>query len=361
MQPANLNYDFIRGIILLLLGAGFLGWLMIRALKHSEDPAQLVFKWVLTALLIAGMVWHVAPTVGAGGYVAIGGIFQTLACGLALAVIWRRSLASIIAKPFGALYDGGGAPIEPRPYYSVTEAKRKKGQYLEAIAEIRRQLDQFPTDLTGQMMLAEIQAENLNDLPGAEITIQRLCAQPGHPPRNLALALYSLADWHLKFALDCEAARQDLQQIRDMFPDTELALIAAQRIAHLAGTERLLERHDRKPVAVPESVKNLGLLSSTAHLRRAEADPARLALEYVKHLQEHPLDTEAREKLAIIYADHFGRLELAADQLGQLIDQPNQPGKLVAQWLNLLADLQLRHGADYNTVRQTLEQIVQLF
>jgi len=122
-----------------------------------------------------------------------------------------------------------------------------------------------------------------------------------------------------------------------------------------------LERHDRKPVAVPESVKNLGLLSSTAHLQPAEADPARLALEYVKHLQEHPLDTEAREKLAIIYADHFGRLELAADQLGQLIEQPNQPVKLVAQWLNLLADLQLRHGADYNTVRQTLEQIVEQY
>ena len=52
---------------------------------------------------------------------------------------------------------------------------------------------------------------------------------------------------------------------------------------------------------------------------------------------------------------------MAADQLGQLIEQPNQPVKLVAQWLNLLADLQLRHGADYNTVRQTLEQIVEQY
>jgi len=33
----------------------------------------------------------------------------------------------------------------------------------------------------------------------------------------------------------------------------------------------------------------------------------------------------------------------------------------VAHWLNLLADLQIRHGADYDTVRETLEKIVERF
>jgi hypothetical protein len=78
----------------------------------------------------------------------------------------------------------------------------------------------------------------------------------------------------------------------------------------------------------------------------------------VKHLEQHPLDTEARENLAIIYADHYRRLDLATDQLEQLIQGPNQPAKLITHWLNLLADLQIRGGAAYETVRDTLQRIV---
>jgi hypothetical protein len=44
-----------------------------------------------------------------------------------------------------------------------------------------------------------------------------------------------------------------------------------------------------------------------------------------------------------------------------LIETPNQPAKRVAHWLNLLADLQVQHGADYETVRGTLEKIVERF
>src|SRR6185295_15285044 len=108
----------------------------------------------------------------------------------------------------------------------IAEAKRKRGQYTEAIAEIRKQLVRFPTDLIGQMMIAEIQAEELNDLPGAELTIRRLCDQPGHAPRNVAHALSTLADWHLKYELNRDAARVDLQQIIERFPDSELSLAA---------------------------------------------------------------------------------------------------------------------------------------
>jgi hypothetical protein len=130
----------------------------------------------------------------------------------------------------------------------------------------------------------------------------------------------------------------------------------------LGGTEKnLLEAHDRQPLAVPEGVKNIGLLETSGHLAPAEIDPAQLAADYVKHLEQHPLDTEVREKLAIIYADHYQRLDLAAGELEQLIEQPNQPSKRVAHWLNLLADLQIRHGADYDTVRGTLEKIVDRF
>jgi len=63
----------------------------------------------------------------------------------------------------------------------------------------------------------------------------------------------------------------------------------------------------------------------------------------------------------VIYADHYQRLDLAADQLDQLIACPNQPVRSVVRWVNLLADLQIRHSADYETVRQTVQRIADLY
>jgi hypothetical protein len=139
-------------------------------------------------------------------------------------------------------------------------------------------------------------------------------------------------------------------------------LQAAQRVAHLGGTEeQWLASLDRQPLAVPEGVKSAGLRDSMKDLIPDETDPARLAADYVKHLEQHPLDTEAREKLAVLYAGHYQRLDLAAGELNQLIETPNQPAKRVAHWLNLLVDLQVQRGADYETVRGTLERIIERF
>ena len=104
-----------------------------------------------------------------------------------------------------------------------------------------------------------------------------------------------------------------------------------------------------------------GCSQSSEFLQPKDMNPGEQAAAYVKHLEQHPLDTEVREKLAILYADHYQRLDLATGELKQLIEYPNQPAKRVAHWLNLLADLQVRHGADYDTVRETLEMIIERF
>jgi tetratricopeptide (TPR) repeat protein len=362
VAPNRSLFDILLSLGSLALFLGLIGWVMWRCLKRSKEPGQLITKWVLTLVVFTWMIWKVIPMVARGGYEgAFMGIPLTAASGLILAIIWRHSIAGIIAKPFAALYDGGDAEVEPQAYYSIAEAKRKRGHYHEAVAAVRQQLEKFPTDFTGQLLLAEIQAENLNDLPGAEVTIQRLCQQPGHAPRNVAYAFNTLADWHLKYSVDRDAARADLQRIVDLFPDSELALVAEQRIGHLAGTDYMLATHDRPQVHLPEGVKNVGLLQSSQHLTPTGRDPATVAGEYVRHLEQHPQDTEAREKLAVIYADHFQRLDLAADQLQQLIDQPNQPARQVVHWLNLLADLQIRHGAGYDPAWQTLAQIIERY
>jgi tetratricopeptide (TPR) repeat protein len=354
----QLQGEMVRGTILLIVGLLAAGAFVTWTIVVAEDRPQRIVKWLITIPVLVFLFWKVGAIVGQGGYAAgFVGIPLTAACGLVLAIIWAGEFAGLAARPLTSLFDGGSVPPEPRPLYSVAQARQKQGRPFEAIAEVQKQLAMFPTDFEGQMLLAQIQAEDLKDLPAAESTIQNLCAQSGHAPRNIVFALYSMADWHLAIGRNAEAARRNLENVLELLPDTEFALGAAQRIAHLGTAEMLLSPDDPKKFAVPESVHNLGLVREQ-HSPPPEKDPVQLASEYVKHLQQHPLDTEAREKLAGIYARHYGRLDLAADELEQMIAQPHQPAKLLARWLNLLADFQAESGAGYETVKQTLQRII---
>ena len=349
-------------VFFLLVIVGFAGWILFRSLKRSESPPKLVFKWIFTLFMFGIMFFVIAPQFGKGGFAAISAIGMAGIWGIVMTITWRDSLIDLVANPMASLYDGGREEVEPRPYYSIAISKRKLNKPFEAIVEIRKQLAKFPNDFEGVTLLASIQAEDTKDLPSAEITLNHFCDLKNAPPKQVAAALTQLADWHLKIGQDADSARAVLEKIIARFPETALADQAAQRIAHLGGTEKiLLAAHDRQAVFVPEGVKNAGLLDSTAFLRPAEDDPEKLAADYVKHLEQHPLDTEAREKLAILYARHYKRLDLAMNELMQLVEEPNQPVKRVAHWLNLLADLQIHGGADYDTVRETLEKIVERF
>ena len=368
MQPATTN-SFLE--ILYKIGywgafAAIIAWILWRWAKKSHDLTLLFTKWLLTvpaivSLFFLGRYLDKGIDGGLDYAVAFISVIWAAITGLYLAILWRGSIAGVIAKPFGVLYDGGDREIDPQALYSVAESKRRKSDYAGAVADIRKQLQKFPTDFTGQIMLAEIQAEHLNDLPAAEMIIQRFCQQPNHAPRNIAYALNTLADWHLKISVDPDLAREALKKIMELLPDTEFALLAEQRIGHLATREHLMSPHDRQRVALPKGVQNIGLMQSSAHLAPVAADEAKRAEELTAHLVEHPQDTDAREQLAVIYADHYKRLDMATDQLVQLIDQPNQPSRNVIRWLNKLADLQVRHGSDYDTVWQTLSRIIERY
>jgi tetratricopeptide (TPR) repeat protein len=358
------TYEVIRGTVMLVLFLLAIGWFMWRWLKGTRDPALLIFRWLLTAGAFYGL-WRGGSQAGQafkeGSPVALLAVLYALIGGLFLAFIWVPAITDYMARKIGSLYDGGETEIEPKPFYSIFQTKRTQGKYFEALAEVRRQLDKFPNDFEGQILLAELQAEKLNDLPGAEITVQRLCQQPGHPPLNIAYALNKVADWHLSLAKDRDLARKSLEKIIELLPDTEMSLQASQRIARLADTETLLSPHLRQKVVMKKGVENLGLLWAQDHLKPTETDPGLVAADYVKHLELHPLDTHAREKLAVIYTSHYHRLDLALDQLEQLVSQPNQPAKNVVHWLNLMADMQVQENADLELVRGTLQRIVDLY
>ena len=347
---------------LFVFAIGFIGWLFIRAFKRSHDRIALIIRWICT-LVIGWFQFTVAlPAFAKGGFDAIFGLILTMVFGIVINILWRHSIIEMIAKPLTSVFDGGNEEVEPKPLYSIAQAKRTKNRPLEAIAETRKQLAKFPNDFEGVSLLANIQAEDMADLQGAEITLNKFCASPKAPDRQVVAALTQLADWHLKKAVDIDAARAALQRIVARFPDTEVSLRAEQRLAHLGETETiLLGQHDRQAMALPEGVHNVGLLDSTTFLQPKEIEPGKLAAVYVKQLEDHPHDFQVREKLAVIYAQDFKRLDLATMELEQLINEKRHSSKQIAGWLNQLANFQIELGADVATVTATLERIVEEF
>ena len=348
-------FDIVLGSAGLVVAVGLIGWGIFHTLKKSDDPAKMLFKLAFTVPFLVGCLWL-------GSKMGPFGPFLIVFMAIIMTVMWTPHIAEMLFSPLTNLFDGGSEPPEKKPLYSIALTKRNRGKPHEAVAEIRQQLEKFPNDFEGIMLLARVQAESLTDLPGAENTLEHFCDRPDTPMKLVAAAYTQLADWRLKLAADVEGARAALQKIVARFPDTEAALQAEQRLAHLVETGKvILAQHDRQGLAVPEGAQNIGLLDSTAFLKPQEIEPGQQAAAYVQHLEAHPHDTEAREKLAMIYAKDFHRLDLATLELAHLINEPKHKPKQVAHWLNLLADFQIELGVDVATVRATLEQIVDQF
>jgi len=337
--------------VLLLPTVGFLGYV---AYQKSDDRRMLVLKWIVSVPLVLMIL---ALTHLAIPYTAI----IILAPSITLGLIWTPSVATALIKPLTGAFDGGNEEVEKaKPFYFLAEGKRRKGLYQEAIAEVRKQLEQYPGDYEGYMKLASIQMEDLKNLPAAQATLNEFMELPASTPANIVATLHLLADWQLQFARDGQAACRSLQRVVDLYPDTPFAHAAAQRIARLGTANEATEaRYNRKFTVVPGE-KDIGLRKETAP-ESAVADPDALAAEYVKQLELHPLDTETREKIAILYAEQFHRLDLASDQLEQLIAVPAEPPKHVARWLNLLATLDIKHAQNLEAAERALHRIIEKF
>ncbi|MGA2246491.1 MAG: tetratricopeptide repeat protein [Verrucomicrobiota bacterium] len=354
-----------------LIAAGLAGLGLFFVVRKSGEPGKMLCKIVFSAVMVAAVAYFVRSRLGhlEEGGLSFGnvgnGLLMTgaiVVCGLILSILWTRQVGDFLISPLTSLFDGGNEPPEPKPFYSIALTRRNRGKPHEAVSEIRRQLEKFPNDFEGVMLLARVQAEDLADLGGAEISLNHFCDWPGAPLTQVAAAYTQLADWHLKLGADAEAARAALHKIIERYPDTETALHAEQRIAHLSEAEKMiLAKHDRQNLELKEGVNNIGLLDSTSFLKPQEVEPGRLAAAHVKHLAAHPHDTEVREKLALIYGRDYKRLDLATMELAQLINEPKHQPKQIAHWLNLLATLQIELGADLATVRGTLETIAARF
>jgi tetratricopeptide (TPR) repeat protein len=343
----------------LISGILLIGWFLFGRLKKSSDPAKLLFKWIITVGSVSFWVCLGLKTKQSDPFTTFLYVCVAAITAVFVGIMWAPNIGEWIASPFTRWYDGGDIEPELRPLYSIAIGYRKRGNYDKSIAEIRRQLAQFPEDFEGWMMLADVQEKDLNDLPSALETIENILTFPNLAPKNAAYALTRVADWQLERS-DRDAARAALERIIERLPNTEGAQLATQRIAHLASAEYLADMQQPRVITVKHSDERIGLRTESVAPVETE-DVAETANRYVQHLRNYPLDNEVREKLAVLYATEYKRLDLASGELEQLISAPNQTPKNIAHWLNMLADFQVKLANDVELARQTLQRVIDLY
>jgi len=336
-------------------------WFFWKTVKKSEDPARMIFKWVISGVVLIILV-IVGLNIRRMGYAGafIGPIVAAI-FGILLGILWAPHLGALVARPFTSLYDDGDAEVELRPLYSIARARQKRGLYQAAITEVQKQLERFPTDYEGWMLLAEIHGDNLKDNSEAQRCVSEILSHQGHGPRNLVFALNRSADWHLNLAGDRDAARNSLEEIQRRFPGSEFAHTAAQRIAHLTSDQMLADQRERPTIHLVHYDEHIGLQGKVADPRPPAEEPSAAAARLVNHLQTYPEDADAREQLATLYADHYARIDLAADQIEQLILLPGVAQKEVVRWLNMLVDFHVRVDQDRAAARAVLQRIMDTF
>jgi len=195
----------------------------VRALKNADAPWRILFQCAATIFIIYFEFKVAKPAFVQGGSGSMFGLATTMILGLVFNILWRNAIVDFICSPLTSILTGGNEVSEKKPLYSAALAKRNRGQYYEAVAEVRKQLDKFPNDLEGALLLAGIQAENMKDLSAAEITLNRFCDRPTTTANAAAIALTQLVDWYLK-AADTGSARAAFQKIVECFPSTEAAM-----------------------------------------------------------------------------------------------------------------------------------------
>lgn len=346
------------GAVLSVLSFGLLlGWIFWRWSRKSEDPpAILAIKLILSSILLGAAVYAIlrlTPFLG----VPLGAV-----CGILIGILWGRNIGAAIASPLSSLYDGGDEEVELKPFYAIAHAHRKQARYAEAIAEIEKQLDRFPGDVEGLLLLADIRSRHLQDWEGAEAAIELVAGNAALPVVTRAKALQALADAYADYAHDLPRARAVLGWIQERFPGTPEATEAAQRLAHSGGDAWMKERLAPGRLRVTAADPRLGLRDRRVEVPAEDAGDPQMEVEVLqRHLVAHPLDTEARERLAGLYAEALGRLDWAVGEIEKLLAQPHHPPKLQARWLHLLADFQVRCAGDDAAARVALEEVTRRF
>jgi tetratricopeptide (TPR) repeat protein len=296
-------------------------------------------------------------------------------------LIWSAilgPLAVLLTWSFGWRFAGLGATLwllpilqhvlalQPEqkmaPIYSRAIAAINFDKYEEAEKAVIHELESCEDDFDGWMMLAELYANQFNDLAAAQELLRQTCEHPGTTPSQFAVAHHRLADWQLKLAQDPDAARAALEEICRRHPRSHLDRMARLRINQLPAS--------REEWIVRQGVKKIHLHTLSGSARSSGAAPsAKMSFheafarsqQCVQRLQSNPNDVAAREELARLWAEDLDQVEMGVGQLDLLLAMPGVAPSKAAEWLGLLASWHLRFPQNLVAARTIMERLIRLY
>ncbi len=349
------------------VGLAVVIYIIRKQLRNPQnDPVTVIGLWVLSFVAFFGIAY--SAVAAQEGFALILVLLVAVLIAVLLGLAWTPTIANTLVSPLTTALSGDDTEAYEGPAYGQALAKRKRGQYEDAVKAVEAQLEQYPGDFDGLMLKASIQAENLDDLPAAVATIQETLEDPGKVRFNLPVALNKMADWQLTIAGDASAAKRTLEKIREALPGSQAAQLVSQRLATLDASEEseaaaedfnesyrhLVEESAAKddftgPLEIPRPVE----------VDPLQADEAKLQT-CLRRVALHPDSINNREELAALYLGHMKQPALAIQQYEHLLTLPGTTIHQKAAWLNKVADIQIKSGETYESIRATLQLIVSL-
>lgn len=246
-----------------------------------------------------------------------------------------------------------------KPVYSRAIAKMQSGKYEEAEAEVILELEKHENDFEGWLMLAELYANQFEDMAAADRTIHEMCEDPNITVSQISVALHRLADWYLKKQKDPVAARRVLEEICERLPETHLDKMARIRLNSLPKTKQeLVESEKVRTIKMPP-VQGSADLRAEAGEREMPRDLAvAQANQYSEKLRKNPNDIASREALARLMAEQLEKVDMALEQMELLLDMTLKTPKQAATWLSLMAAWHIRFRHDDQAAMRILERLV---
>ena len=349
------------------VGLAVVIYIIRKQLRNPQnDPVTVIGLWVLSFVAFFGIAY--SAVAAQEGFALILVLLVAVLIAVLLGLAWTPTIANTLVSPLTTALSGDDTEAYEGPAYGQALAKRKRGQYEDAVKAVEAQLEQYPGDFDGLMLKASIQAENLDDLPAAVATIQETLEDPGKVRFNLPVALNKMADWQLTIAGDAAAAKRTLEKIREALPGSQAAQLVSQRLATLDASEEseaaaedfnesyrhLVEESAAKddftgPLEIPRPVEVDPLQTDEAKLQTC-----------LRRVALHPDSINNREELAALYLGHMKQPALAIQQYEHLLTLPGTTIHQKAAWLNKVADIQIKSGETYESIRATLQLIVSL-
>ena len=339
-----------------------------KQLKNPDnDPVKVIVKWTVTVAIVAFGVYATLWS-NDGGSLLVVFIFLLLPGSVIMALWWTPEISEWMASPITNALTGDSRISYNKPEYGVANARRNRGQYVEAVEAVDEELTKHPGNFEGLMLKASIQAENLGDLEAATEILQEAIEGEEQLSYRLPVALNKMADWQLAVAGDPDAARRTLRQIQEALPESQAAQFAAQRLASLDSSEEteaaVVDFNESYQKLVEESAGKDDFTSPLELPKAIETNQQQAAdkslANYLRRVALHPDSVGNREELAALYLDHANQPAKAAEQYDHLLALPGTTIHQKTAWLNKIADIQVKSGESYKKVRATLERVIAL-